>query len=348
MRKTLPWVAVSLALAAVMLSWSCAKRGFPPGGPPDTTPPYVAEVSPVSGSVMVDLGSEIELQFSEGMKKRTVETGIVISPPCRWKKRHWQKETYIMVPQEGLAPNTTYLISVSNKIQDAHGVSMKSTFVTGFSTGDSLDTGIISGKVVWKKLDVEGAVIELFHAEAVDTAGGFGPATPLYVTLSGSGGTYEIPFVDTKKLYKVLSFIDKDLDSEYDIEEQVGCYPGVVDFGEETAVGDIDVMICGETLGGQILGRVDTTSVPDTISIGVSVHLLADPTVVYRATPGSDGSFALKCVEPGAYLVEAFFDLNANQKKDPEDSFFIELGETLSVESCTQPQEVEISFDHED
>jgi len=123
-RRALPGLLLACLLGGVIL-WSCAKQAFPPGGPADNTPPFVAEIAPASGSVSVDLQSQIRIQFSEGMKKRTVESGVVVSPLCRWKKRHWKDDALILIPLEGLKPETTYLVSVSNKVKDAHGVSMK-------------------------------------------------------------------------------------------------------------------------------------------------------------------------------------------------------------------------------
>ncbi len=344
MRMRLCLALPGLLLVATLLLWGCAKQRFPPGGPVDTTAPFVVEIAPASGSVSVDLASEIRIQFSESMKRRTVESGVVVSPRCRWKKRHWKKDAFILVPQGGLQPETTYLVSVSNKARDAHGASMKSTFVSGFSTGDSLDSGMISGSVAWKKMHVEGAVVEIHDAEAVDTLGGFTEAVPLYVTLSGTKGVFDVPFVDTHRTYKVFSYIDKDLDSEYDTEEQVGCYGGVVRFSGATVVEDVKVMICGKTLGGGVVGVIDTSSVPDTVTVSVSLHSRSDSTYSYSATPDEGGAFEFRCVLPGPYGIEAFFDFDRDQTKDPEDTFFVEIPETLHVESCVEPREVEITF----
>ena len=342
-RWTVPGLLLACLLGGVLV-WNCAKQAFPPGGPADSTPPFVAEIVPASGAVSVDLESEIRILFSEGMKKRTVESGVVVSPLCRWRKRHWKDDAFILVPLDGLKPETTYLVSVSNKVKDAHGVSMKSTFVTGFSTGDSLHSGIISGSVAWKKMDVEGAVVEIHDAVAVDTLGGFLDAVPIFVTLSGPKGIFDVPFVDTEGAYKVFSYIDKDLDSEYDIEEQVGCYGGTVRFGGASVVEGVDLMICGEALSGGVVGVIDTSSVPDTVAVGLQLHSRSDSTYSYNATPDQGGAFEFKCVRPGPYGIEAFFDFDKDHIKDPEDTFFIEIPETLHVESCVEPREVEITF----
>jgi hypothetical protein len=348
MRKAASLILLLVPAICTLTLSGCAKRGSPPGGPADTTPPFVSEISPQSGSVGVSLDSPVSVQFSERMKKRTVETGMIVSPPCRWEKRYWQKNTYIMVPERGLRSNTTYLVSVSNKVEDIHRVAMKSTFVAGFSTGDSINAGIISGEVGWKRMTVEAAVVELFDSEAIDSVEGWPVAEPLHVTLSGSKGLYEIPFVNTEGRYRVLAFLDKNMDAVYDEGEEVGCYSGDVVFAVEQEIENIDVTLCDESLTGAVEGRVDTSTVVDTLKVTVLARSVTDSAVVYEISPGTDGTFRIECVEPGRYVVEAFYDLNANLVKDQEDTFFVELPETLSVESCAEPASAEIGFDYED
>ena len=348
MRLVFIKILVLGGVMATLVVLACAKKGTPPGGPPDTTAPYIEEMSPAGGSVDVDTVSHISIGFSEPMKKRTVETGFFVSPPCRWKKRYWEDLTYRLIPQGGLREDVTYLVSVSNKAEDSHGVAMKSTFVSGFSTGDTLDAGLISGAVRWKKMDVDGAVVFLFDAGDADSAAGFPSTEPLYVTLSGSRGVFEIPFVDTEKTYRVFAIIDKDLDSEYDEGENVGCYNGDVVFGEVQEIEGIDLTICGETLLGGITGRIDTASVADTLVIAVTVMSIEDSSLVYQARPEKSGVFEMKCVEPGLYRIHAFNDINSNLALDPGDSILVELPDTFRVDSCAEPPEVEIEFEDED
>ncbi|MFH1312747.1 MAG: Ig-like domain-containing protein [Candidatus Eisenbacteria bacterium] len=348
MKRTYRWPPLLLCAVLSVLVLSCAKRGSPPGGPADTTVPYVDEVIPPSGSVRVGADSLMSVEFSETMKKRTVETGIIVSPPSRWKKRYWKKNTYYLIPETGLKPNTTYLISVSNKVKDSHDVAMKSTFISGFSTGDSINAGIITGAIKWKNVTVEAAVVELFDIGDYDTSGVVRPGDPLYVTLSGAGGLYEIPFVDTGKRYRLQAFLDKDVNSEYDDGEAVGCYNGDVVFEGVSELDSVDFTICGNTLSGAIRGLIDTASVADTLTITVLAESVTDSSVTYWAAPKKSGEFEIKCVTPGAYLIQAFSDVNVNHEKDPGDTFFVEVADTLSVESCSKPREVRFGFGEDD
>ncbi len=356
MRSGLAGLFVVLVSAA-LLFLGCAKRGAPPGGPEDKTPPYVETFSPTSGSVAVELRSEISLTFSELMKHRTVETAVVVSPPCQWAKRYWRKNTYVLVPGQPLLRETTYLVSVGNAATDRHAVKMEKTFVAGFSTGASIEAGVISGKVTWKGLTVEQAMVEVFDAEQIGDLAGFPKATPLYVTLSGAGGQYEVPFVNTKKTYRVLAYMDRNGDSEYDEGEVAGCAPGEVALMDSLTNTGVDIMLCDASFKGSLEGKVytssqfDTSAVPDTskpfeaFKVAVSVRSITDTTVSYDALADKDGRFRLDCVSPGSYVIEAFADHNGNAKKDKEDSFYVEFGDTIDIRSCSKPPTVEMTLE---
>jgi len=197
-------------------------------------------------------------------------------------------------------------------------------------------------------MKVQEAVVVLFDAELIDQLSEVPRQEPIYLTLSGINGLYEIPFVATDKQYHLLAYIDDDTDAEYDDGEIVGCHPGVVAFGEVPELTDLDVLLCGETLCGSISGRVDTSSVADTLRTVVAVRSGSDSALTYDAVVNRGGEFRIECVKPGSYLVAAFVDFNGNQRRDPEDTIFVELGDTLSVESCLRPPQVEIILGHED
>jgi hypothetical protein len=182
-------------------------------------------------------------------------------------------------------------------------------------------------------------VVELYDAAAVDTAAGLPAVEPLYLTLSGTRGVYEIPFVSTAGRYHVLAFVDKNINSLYDDGEDVGCHSGDVVFGESPALDSINVMICSDELRGVVQGRVDTSSVADTLKVSIVATSTTDSTLVYTASPTAGGDFEMTCVVPGRYVMEA---------RAEEDSIFVELPDTLSVESCSRSRYVEIDFGHED
>lgn len=352
-RTMLAGLAVACALAAglaaeIFLAGGCAKRGMPPGGPEDRTAPAVQAISPASGVVGVDARSDIRIAFSEPMKRRTVETAVVVSPPCRWLKRYWDEETYVLVPADGLRGDATYLVSVGRTAQDRHGVKMEETYVAGFATGQTIEAGVIGGKVYWKGVATEQAIVEVFDAAEAAGFTAFPAATPLYVTLAGAGGRYEIPFVDTGKTYRVVAFLDNNLSTEYDEDETVGCAPGEVAFGDSAATVTVDVALCGADFGGSLKGTVSVVAQADTSGEGaipkaVVLARSVEDSASYSATCDKQGGFGIGCVSPGRYVLEAFLDANGNQRRDSDDSVGVGLHDTLTVRACQELTGIEFT-----
>ena len=337
------------ALGAALFAGGCAKRGAPPGGPEDRTPPAIQAISPASGSVGVNVGSDIRIAFSEPMKRRTVETAVVVSPPCRWLKRHWDEETYILVPADGLRADATYLVSVGRTAQDRHGVKLGETYVAGFATGQTIEAGVVAGKVYWKGLATEQAIVEVFDAAEVGGFTGFPKAAPLYVTLTGVGGRYEIPYVDTARAYSVVAYLDKNLDTEYDEDETVGCYPGRIDFGDSAVARGVDVALCDADFRGGLTGTVTVPAVADTSGGGESPGAVVlarsvEDSSSYAAPCDKQGGFSVDCVRPGRYVLEAFLDANGNRRRDSGDSVAVAFPDTITVRACEPPARVEITI----
>lgn len=340
-----------LVAGTALVSLDCAKRGVPPGGPEDRTAPFVAGLSPASGSVGVDRASEITITFSEPMKHRTVETAVMVSPPCKWTKRYWRENTYILVAERKLSTETTYLVSVGTAAADRHGVKMEKSFAGGFSTGYVIEAGRISGKVSWKTLTVEQAVVGVFDVADLGELSKWPEADPVYVTFSGAGGAYEIPYVNTKRTYRVVAFMDKNGNAAYDSDEIMGCAHGQVALTDSAAAATgVDILICDTRFEGSLEGRVYVSAAPDTaggsepFKVAVTARSLTDTSASYRTLCGKDGLFAINCMKPGEYVIQAFSDYNGNQKKDPQDSFYVEFGDTVGIASCSEPPEVDMTL----
>lgn len=317
---------------------SCAKRGFPPGGPEDTVPPFVVEIEPKSGSTNVPLESAIRIVFSEKMNKRSVETNTVIAPGVNWKTRYWKGQELVMVPEAKLAKDVTYIISVSGKAKDAHGVAMANPFCSGFSTGDSLGAGSISGKVFWKKIAVEGAMVNIVEDQVGLDEAIEGKILGL-VTFTGKEGRYKIPFVDVSKSYRLIALIDDNLNHSYDAGEKIGCFPGSVGFGISKAIDDVNITLCETGVSGMVKGNLNQSMV-DTISAGVILTSVEESNLVLTADLDASLGFEIQCVKPSRYLLQVFADQNRNHKFDPDEKIIFELADTIEVKPC---QVIELS-----
>lgn len=323
---------IAIESLILLVALSCAKRGFPPGGPEDTVPPFVAEIEPKGGSTGVALGAQIRIVFSEKMKKRSVESNIAVSPHLKWRKRYWKGLELVMVPEEGLSPNTTYIVSISGKATDSHGVAMGNTFCSGFSTGDSLSSGSINGKVFWKKVAVEGATVRVVEAD-VEIDEGIWAENVGLVTFSGKAGLYGIPYLDRSKRYQVLALLDDNSNQIYDTGEKIGCFPGLIMSTESKVVDSVEISLCEKGLSGTVRGNVGP-GIIDTIPVVARLVSVEDTTLTLYAGLGSDLVFEIQCVKPGRYLLGLFEDPNGNRKMDPDERMVLEFADTILVERC--------------
>jgi len=80
---------VFLAWSAVLCAGSCAQKGFPPGGPPDVTPPNVLFVYPDSGAARVAVNAPISITFDDKMDRESVESAFNITPPTDMESLKW-------------------------------------------------------------------------------------------------------------------------------------------------------------------------------------------------------------------------------------------------------------------
>lgn len=131
---------------------SCARIGTPSGGPKDITPPKFLSSKPDTLATNVDKSiKEITLNFDEYVVVRDISKQVVISPslkifpsiePTMMARKYVSVKFY-----EPLKENTTYTVNFGSSIQDNNEGNKLNNFSYTFSTGVSIDSLWISGKV---------------------------------------------------------------------------------------------------------------------------------------------------------------------------------------------------------
>jgi len=156
-RKILGFIFI---FVIVLVSYQCAQRGTPTGGPKDITPPELTRAEPPNLTTNFT-GQKIRLYFDELVKLKDIQKQLIISPPL--------KNTPVLSPmgsankyveiiiKDTLEPNTTYTFNFGQGIVDNNEENPKSFFTYVFSTGDYIDS-----------LELAGVVKDAFNKKADD------------------------------------------------------------------------------------------------------------------------------------------------------------------------------------
>ncbi len=138
----------SVALCVLILA-SCAKRGNITGGAKDTIAPVLTASFPKNFSSEFK-GNTIKLTFNEFIKLKDLKKQLIISPPL--------KNEPLLLPStpskiitikinDTLQDNTTYSFNFGQSITDNNEGNAFNQFKYVFSTGKTIDSLAISGKV---------------------------------------------------------------------------------------------------------------------------------------------------------------------------------------------------------
>lgn len=144
-----PVIPVAIIILSMMFSHSCANTTqAPTGGLKDTIPPVVTKVSPANLTTNFPTkGAEIVFTFDEYVTIKTA-TNIFLSPPqSKAPKSKLRGKSVVVYFEEDLEPNTTYTLNLSDAIADNNEGNMFPGFTYVFSTGESIDSMMVTGVV---------------------------------------------------------------------------------------------------------------------------------------------------------------------------------------------------------
>ncbi|MBN1782346.1 Ig-like domain-containing protein [bacterium] len=239
---------IRIIIPACLFLLSCAKEGFPPGGPADKSPPEVVRTLPEMGAVRVDPGTQVELWFSEGVKPVTGKDAVFISPnPGGRIRLKWSSKKLRIRFPEPLQINRTYVVTLGTGIRDYRNNPMVRSYSLAFSTGDSLDQGCIFGSVmgtaqtagigIWAYMleDISGAAPESDSLTIGPDSVPIGPdprrVEPDYIVQCGEEGTFSFSHISAGR-YRLFAVRDRLSDRLYKpAEDEIGLTWTDVDLG---------------------------------------------------------------------------------------------------------------------
>lgn len=144
-----PIIPVSFVLGMTIFSHSCANTTTPPsGGPKDTIPPVITEIYPVIGQVNVPTHkTKLKIEFNEYVKVKDPKS-LFLSPPLEKSPQFkMQGKSVIVYFESDLDSNKTYTLDLTNAIVDNNEGNMYPGFTLVFSTGDRIDSMMVTGIV---------------------------------------------------------------------------------------------------------------------------------------------------------------------------------------------------------
>ena len=222
-------VLFSTLLAAV----ACAKQGYPSGGPKDETPPVVTGTEPSNGSLHFD-AKEFYIYFDEYVTVKDADNNILVSPPMKQKPEYSTKGRGIRVRiKDTLRENTTYLFQFKEGIVDFNEGNALPSYEYVFSTGGSIDSMTLRGKVVdafsGKPRTEPVTVIAWSESQQTDSVGDsiVAKVQPLYVTRCDKEGNFALNHLREGR-YLLLALEDGDKNLRLNGDEAVAFLDSLV------------------------------------------------------------------------------------------------------------------------
>ncbi len=215
MKRFLPLLIAVCAVLLPLFSPSCANTTqAPSGGKKDTIPPLIIDIKPLPGAVGVPLsGASFVFSFNEFVTIKT-PSNIFLSPPQgRPPKARLRGRNLIVSFEEDLMPNTTYTLSFTDAIADANEGNMFPGYTYVFSTGNQIDSMMMTGTVVDCNTlaPVKGATV-LLHKDHADSA--LFLHKPYAAAKTDDWGYFVLPFIQDT-VYRLYAIRDANNDQIY-------------------------------------------------------------------------------------------------------------------------------------
>lgn len=203
-------IILVLAAATLLLS-ACAQQGYPSGGPKDTQPPVVKSVTPASGTTQFGK-RQFLINFDEYVQVKDASSNILVSPPMKHKPDYTPKGKGLLVTiNDTLLENTTYLFQFRGGIVDFNEGNALPVYDYVFSTGSSIDSMTLCGKVVeaFTAKPYKEDVTLLAYPDSVWTDSAVVLQQPLYVTRCDKKGFFQFNHIRAGR-YRIIALEDGD------------------------------------------------------------------------------------------------------------------------------------------
>lgn len=209
------YIARACSMVASLLLVSCAMKVAPTGGPRDTEAAVVIETEPRNGATNVTT-SVVRFVFDDYVD-RSVRNAITVLPAVRFQTSYAGDEIEVTFT-DTLTPNTTYTVTLGTSWTDVRGNTPAQSTTIAFSTGVSLDSGVVAGQVFGASL--ASVSVFCYPQQQFDSAS-FSPRSvrPLYFQTLGTTGAFAIRGLADGR-YRVIAVRDENRNTLLDGTEE--------------------------------------------------------------------------------------------------------------------------------
>jgi Bacterial Ig-like domain len=212
-------IAVVYLWSLTLFTSSCAQIGLPSGGAKDTIAPKLVKATPAYGSRNVK-SNKITLEFNEYIDVQELQQNLIVSPLQK------KNPTIISNPRslsikfkDSLLPNTTYTINFGDAIKDVNEGNVYKNLSYTFSTGNTLDSLSISGKVIIAETGkTDSTLIVMLYRNAVDST--VTKFKPTYIAKIDGEGNFEFNNLPASS-FKIYALKDGDGGKTYNAASEL-------------------------------------------------------------------------------------------------------------------------------
>lgn len=212
-------LCVSLIGLVLIMGSGCAQIGAPTGGPRDSLPPVLISSNPklLTTNFTAD---KINLVFDEYIDLQDVQNNVLVSPyPKTNPVVEFKLKTVTVKLKDTLLPNTTYSINFGNAIKDNNEGNPFKNFTYVFSTGKTIDSLQLSGKVIIAETGKkDSTIIALLYRNVDDSA--VQKRKPDYIARLDSSGNFKFTNLSAG-MYKLYALLDGDGGKTYNSKTEL-------------------------------------------------------------------------------------------------------------------------------
>ncbi len=202
-----------------LLACGCASDRPPAGGPPDTTPLQVVYSSPAHRQTNVTT-RKIELAFNNYIVGRQLLRTLAFSPSAGKYDIDTDGKHVTITFAQPLEKSRTYTLTIDKNLKDIRGSSFSKPFNLTFSTGSTIDSGIIEGRVFNQdESPADNALILAYASGPSDNISdnkiGLLHKEADYIAQTDASGAFRLGNI-VPGTYRIFAIDDRNRDMRYD------------------------------------------------------------------------------------------------------------------------------------